>query len=123
VQEKSLARLVYETKRSLQGRQHQVEKRRGKYGHFEPNYKRTSEGVRRVKKTNKGSRYGRREGGEVSEQSLSEEIKGSGVLGPFGSLEERERARKRLEELGLSAAGGISNLTAEGKRAIQRSRE
>lgn len=117
----SLARLVYETKRSLQGKAHQVEKKRGGYGDFKSGYPRTQTRVRRSKKTDQGSRQRRRTSGEISEQSLVEEIKGTGIHGLDESAESRERARKRFEELSRGAAGGLSGLVtdAASKRAAQ----
>ena len=118
----SLARLVYETKRSLQGRQYQVEKRRGSRGNFKSAYTGTPRGVRGTQKIGKSSRQRRREGGETGKQSLAEEIEGSGILGLIESADARERARKRLEELGWGTSVGVSSLDAAGKRAIQKAR-
>ena len=118
--EKSLARLVYETWRSLEGRAHQVEKRRVPRGQLKPDYKGTPKSVRGIEKGDKNRRYRRRERGEVSEQSLIEEIEGSGVLGSLEGDGERERARKRLAELGGALTGGLSGLA--GRIAAKRAR-
>lgn len=125
MEERSLARLVYETRRSLEGRAHQVEKKRGKRGYVKPDHPRTKGGVRGAKKGDQAGRYGGRERRKISEQSLIEEIEGTGILGPAESADLRERARKRLEELGGSLAGGLSSLAGRiaSKRATQSGRQ
>ena len=119
---KSLARLVYETKRSLQGRQHQVDKKRGTYGDFESSYPRKKASIQRAKKADKSGGYSGRERRKVSEQSIVEEIEGTGISGPVEGAQFRHPSGAGVTGLGPSVESGISRMTAEQKRALQKER-
>jgi len=121
--EKSLARLVYETKRSLQGRALQVEKKRMRHGHAKPSYPGAQAGIRRTKKIDKDSRQRRRKSGEISEQSLAEEIESARGGRPTEGLDLRRRAGEEPAGPGARPPSGLSSLEAAAwKRLAQRAR-
>lgn len=122
---KSLARLFYETRRSLEGRAHQVEKKRSRYGHSKSSYQGTQGSHPRGKAPDKSRRHRRRESREIDEQNLAEEIKGTGGLRPGEDPELLRRAREELERARGSAAIGVSGLADRiaAKRAIHARRK
>jgi len=122
--EKSLARLLYETKRSLQGKAYQVAKKRGGYGYTESDYQREASSLSRTKKTGKGRRHRRRKERADDRESLAAEIEGARGVGPVESTGVPSGAGAGIASGGAASAAGISGLAGRiaGKRETQSGR-
>ena len=121
---KSLARLAYEVRRSLEGKNHQLAKKRRKYGYTQPDYTGAEGRYQRDSEARKSRRYRRRKSREADREDLAEEIKGTRGTGFAEDIELRERAREELTGLTGGAPTGISSLAGRiaAKRATQKSR-
>jgi hypothetical protein len=126
--EKSMARLAYETVRMLDARARRVQKKRDIVdGNVEPGHPRKKKGVPKSEKPAEERRHEPGEAGEVDRTSLAEEIEGTGGFRPGFLGQGPPGNAERSPSLSPGVATRISDIdqvrTAAEKRERKRRRE